>query len=74
MMTKCYDCMEEGKETDAVAVCIVCGKALCMDHSKELILPVSVGKPPNVKHLHNGLPRNMCNYCLGNVVDEGFCV
>ncbi|MGM0770187.1 MAG: DUF2180 family protein [Halobacteriota archaeon] len=73
-MTKCYDCMEEGKETEAVAVCIVCGKGVCMDHSKELILPVSVGKPPNVKRLHNALPRIMCEYCFGKTVDEGFCV
>ncbi len=64
--------MEEGKDTEAVAVCIVCGKGLCMDHSKELPLPVSVGKPPNVKHLHNALPRIMCNYCLRNTIEDGF--
>ncbi|KGK99457.1 zinc finger protein [Methanococcoides methylutens] len=71
-MMKCYDCMEEGKDTEAVAVCIVCGKGLCMDHSKELPLPVSVGNPPNVKHLHNSLPRIMCNYCLSNTIEDGF--
>ena len=71
-MMKCYDCMEEGKDTEAVAVCIVCGKGLCMDHSKELPLPVSVGKPPEVKHLHNALPSIMCNYCLENTIVDGF--
>ena len=71
-MMKCYDCMEESKDTEAVAVCIVCGKGLCMDHSKQLELPVSIGKPPEVKHLHNGLPRIMCDYCLSNTIEEGF--
>ena len=71
-MMKCYDCMEEGKDTEAVAVCIVCGKGLCMDHAKDLPLPVSVGQPPEVKHLHNALPRIMCNYCLNNTIVDGF--
>lgn len=26
---KCYICAEEGKSTDAVAMCIVCGMGLC---------------------------------------------
>ncbi len=28
---KCYLCAEEGKETDALAVCIVCGVAVCKE-------------------------------------------
>ncbi len=71
-MMKCYDCMEEGKDTEATAVCIVCGKGLCTGHTKELVLPVSVGKPPHVEHLHKGLPRLMCEYCLNNTIVDGF--
>ncbi len=30
---KCYLCAEEGKDTDAVAICIVCGMGVCKGHS-----------------------------------------
>ncbi|ATU07719.1 DUF2180 family protein [Methanohalophilus portucalensis] len=72
-MMKCYDCAEEGKTEEASVVCIVCGKGLCSAHAKEMPLQVSVGKPPNVKHLHKGLPHFMCNYCLENTVEDA-CV
>ncbi|MDW7733027.1 MAG: DUF2180 family protein [Methanolobus sp.] len=71
-MMKCYDCMEGEKDTEAVCVCIVCGKGLCMDHSKEFELPVSVGKPPHVQRLPQGLPRLMCQYCLDQTMVDGF--
>lgn len=71
-MMKCYDCIEENNDTEAVCVCISCGKALCIKHGRELELPVAVGKPPNVKRLPHGLPRFMCNYCLNTVIEEGF--
>jgi hypothetical protein len=36
---KCYICNKEGKETDAIAICIVCGIAVCKDHQvREQIL------------------------------------
>ncbi|MEA1984074.1 MAG: DUF2180 family protein [Euryarchaeota archaeon] len=69
---KCYDCMEDGKDTDATSACIVCGKGLCTEHAKVLELPVSVGMPPHVERLPKGLPRHMCNYCLENTIVEGF--
>lgn len=71
-MMKCYDCAEQGKEVEASAVCIVCGKGLCADHSKEVKLPVSVGKPPEVKRLHKGLPHFMCDYCFDTIVEDSF--
>ena len=37
---KCYTCAKEGKTTEAVAVCAVCGMALCMDHAHEREVPV----------------------------------
>ncbi len=69
---KCYDCMEEGKDTYATSMCILCGKGLCTEHSKVLELPVSVGMPPKVERLPKGLPRHMCIYCLKNTIEEGF--
>lgn len=71
-MMICYDCMEAKKNTEAVCVCIVCGKGLCIDHAKELELPVSVGTPPHVERLPMGLPRLMCKYCLNQTIPEGF--
>lgn len=29
---KCYVCAKEGKDTEAIAICIVCGMGLCEDH------------------------------------------
>ena len=29
---KCYMCALEGKDTDALAICIVCGMGICKDH------------------------------------------
>jgi hypothetical protein len=64
--------MEEEKDTVAVCVCISCGKGLCMDHAKELELPVTVGTPPDLKRLPNSLPHLVCNYCLNQTIEDGF--
>jgi hypothetical protein len=29
----CYDCALDGRHRDAVAVCVDCGAAVCLDHS-----------------------------------------
>jgi hypothetical protein len=29
---KCYECAREGKDTDAVGICIVCGRGVCKEH------------------------------------------
>lgn len=31
---KCYDCAHENRSTTAVAVCVRCGAAVCVDHSR----------------------------------------
>ena len=67
-MMKCYDCMEEENTTEAVAVCILCGKGLCMDHSKDVEVPVQTGTYPDVKVCEKTLPRNMCQYCFDNTI------
>ena len=37
---KCYTCAKDGMDRDAVAVCAVCGMALCMDHVHEREVPM----------------------------------
>lgn len=32
---KCYLCAEEGKEEEALAVCIVCGMGVCKEHLRK---------------------------------------
>ncbi|MBP1907932.1 DUF2180 family protein [Methanolobus bombayensis] len=71
-MMKCYDCMEDGNDTEATCICIACGKGLCSDHCKELELPVSVGQPPHVQRLPKGLPRILCKYCFDQTIEDGF--
>lgn len=39
-MLKCYDCLENNKDSEAVGVCIVCGKGLCMEHIKQVEFPM----------------------------------
>lgn len=39
-MLKCYDCLEKSKENEAVGICIVCGKGLCMEHIKQVEFPM----------------------------------
>lgn len=38
---KCYICNKEGKETDAIAICIVCGIAVCKEHQIREMIPVT---------------------------------
>ncbi|MGW0763826.1 DUF2180 family protein [Streptomyces sp. NPDC002814] len=44
----CYECVQQGRSEVAVAVCYVCGAAVCVDHvraeSKLLRGPASPGK------------------------------
>ncbi len=37
---KCYICNKAGKETDAIAICIVCGIAVCEEHQIREQVPV----------------------------------
>jgi len=49
---KCYVCAKMGKDTDAVAVCIVCGMGVCMEHAIYEATPVWKGDYP--VRLENG--------------------
>lgn len=37
---KCYSCIKADQAVEAVAVCAVCGKGLCVDHAIERDLPL----------------------------------
>ncbi len=72
-MLKCYDCMEEGKDSEAVAICIVCGKGLCIDHARRMDLPIrGATYPAPAKVLKKELPRIVCNYCIKQILVEAF--
>jgi hypothetical protein len=63
----CYICAGEGKRSDAVAVCIVCGMALCADHAVREDLPVlarlHTGLGEARRELPERLPRFLCPDC-----------
>ena len=61
---KCYVCAKEGKESTAVAVCIVCGMGLCMDHAIRKETEVwQGGYPFPVKKSQRTVPRILCPAC-----------
>jgi len=61
---KCYVCAKEGKDTDAVAVCIVCGMGLCMKHAIREEMDVwEGGYPFPAKKTGKRLPRILCPEC-----------
>ncbi|AKB84571.1 MULTISPECIES: DUF2180 family protein [Methanococcoides] len=41
---KCYECAKNGKDTDAVGICIVCGEGVCKDHLKREKIPLWDGE------------------------------
>ncbi|HII79016.1 MAG TPA: DUF2180 family protein [Methanosarcina sp.] len=43
---KCYECAREGKDTDAVGICIVCGRGVCKEHLIHEETPVWEGNYP----------------------------
>ncbi|GAB4314167.1 MAG: DUF2180 family protein [Methanobacteriaceae archaeon] len=61
---KCYICAELGKDTDAVAICIVCGMGLCMDHAVRQEVEIwEGGYPFPSEKLEKTLPRILCPPC-----------
>lgn len=63
-MMKCYICDREGRSTDAVAVCIVCGMGLCRDHAmREEIDQWEGGYPFPARKLKRTIPRILCPDC-----------
>lgn len=63
----CYVCDGQGKKADAVAVCIVCGMAVCREHvvREELAVwqQVHTGMGQMRQELPVRLPRILCPAC-----------
>lgn len=61
---KCYLCALEGKDEEAVAICIVCGMGLCKDHAiREDIDLWEGGYPFPSQKVKTPLPRFLCPWC-----------
>ncbi len=64
---RCYLCNELGKDTPAVAICIVCGMGLCPEHVIREELPVwkevEAGMGTVRHKLPDTLPRILCAPC-----------
>lgn len=61
---KCYVCARMGKDTDAVAICIVCGMGLCMNHAIREDQEIwEGGYPFPAKKMAKALPRILCPEC-----------
>lgn len=61
---KCYMCALEGKDTDALAICIVCGMGICMEHLIREDVEIWEGNYPfPSKRFDKTLPRFLCEWC-----------
>ncbi len=78
---KCYKCAEEGKKSDAVGICIVCGMGLCKEHA--IITEVSFwevdllqGINPSALGMENKtelkVPRILCDYCYSTLASKTY--
>ncbi len=69
---KCYICDQAGKKTDAIAICIVCGIAVCKEHSVREQIPVTEtykwGMGEEKVTLPLPLPRILCEWCYQALV------
>jgi hypothetical protein len=61
---KCYICAQEGRDSDAVAICIVCGMGVCRDHAiREEMDLWEGGYPFPARKSEKRLPRFLCPDC-----------
>ena len=61
---KCYLCAKMGKDTDAVAACIVCGMGVCMEHAIYEETPLWKGDyPVRLEQDIEKLRRILCLPC-----------
>lgn len=62
---KCYICAQQGEDSDAVAICVVCGMGVCMDHViREEVETWEGGYPFPSKRLPEKIPRMLCPECI----------
>ncbi|OHB47293.1 MAG: hypothetical protein A2106_05145 [Planctomycetes bacterium GWF2_40_8] len=71
---KCYICDKEGKESETIAICIVCGIAVCRDHQIREQIPVTEtykwGLGEEKVTLPLPLPRILCTWCYQALVAQ----
>ena len=61
---KCYVCAQQGKDEEAVAICIVCGMGVCMAHAiRKDRNRWEGGYPFPLKKAGKSIPRILCPYC-----------
>ncbi|MBZ2166505.1 DUF2180 family protein [Methanobacterium spitsbergense] len=61
---KCYVDAMEGKDKDAVAICIVCGMGVCLDHAiREDVTIWEGGYPFPSEKVSKNMPRILCPAC-----------
>ncbi|NYT08293.1 MAG: DUF2180 family protein [Methanomicrobiales archaeon] len=68
---KCYVCAKDGRSTDAVAICIVCGMGTCMEHTIRQEMDVWEGGYPFPAHkIDTTIPRMLCPDCAAALREE----
>jgi len=71
---KCYVCAQEGVDREAVGICVVCGMAVCEDHSRYEEIPYWRGGfpiPIPQENLPRTLKRLLCLDCYGALKQAG---
>lgn len=65
----CYDC--HPRQTPAVAMCMACGKGICMDHlvrhERDVVAKVSGGMTTVDRPTGRKVPRMLCGECAGGM-------
>jgi len=64
---RCFPCAEREKMGEAVAICIICGMGICMDHAirEELLVQdvIDWGLGEEKIRYPHSLPRMICPAC-----------
>jgi hypothetical protein len=68
---KCYECAKGGKDSDAVAMCVICGMGPCMEHAIREDLACHgrhrLGLRQEEHRYPVDLPRFLCSDCKAAV-------
>jgi len=69
---QCYVCAQTGVESEAIAICIVCGMAVCKEHLISADVDMwEGGYPFPSRKLKKKLPRVLCQECYNALVTQG---
>jgi hypothetical protein len=68
---QCYVCAQSGVKTEAIAICIVCGMAVCQEHLIRADVDMwEGGYPFPPRKLKKKLPRVLCKECHSALVED----